>query len=102
MARLRQFRRIFAVLVFFFLLSPPLAFSTNLPMVCMVFFKKQLEPSGPCGHKALFPEVNPMEEGLGIVSEPIPENGHWAGSWTPLPDRLFSLLNLSYSLPLRC
>jgi hypothetical protein len=102
MARLRNFRQIPAVLVFFFLFGPPLTFSTNLPTACMVFFKKQLEPSGPCGHKALFPKVNALEEGLGLVLEPIAENGLWVAALIFSPDRIFPSVILSNFPPLRC
>jgi hypothetical protein len=67
----------------------------------MVLIKNQLEPSGPCGHKALFLKADPMEAGLGMAPQPISENAH-AAVESLYPARLSPSVVLSKSLPLRC
>jgi len=102
MARLKAYRRILIVLAIFILFAPPIVFSQKLATVCTLFQQKQGEASGPCGHKALSPKVNPMEFGMGLTAGPVPENGHFVFTSSPLPSRFVLLPVQSSSLPLRC
>jgi hypothetical protein len=102
MARLKAYRRIPVVLAIFILFAPPILFSQNLATVCTLFQQKQGEPSGPCGHKALSPKANPMEFGMGLIAGPVPENGHFVLTSSPLPNPFVLFPVQSSSLPLRC
>lgn len=102
MARLIAFRRISIFLAIFIFLAPPVVFSQNLATVCHLFYKKQGQPSGPCGHKALLPKVSPIELGTALTSSLIPEAGHFVFAPILLPD-LFALFAVQpNSIPLRC
>ena len=102
MAFLKACRGISILLAIFILFTPPVFFSQNLAGVCNLFQQKQGEPSGPCGHKALSPKVNAMEFGMGLISGPVPENGHRLSASSPLPNPFVLFPVQSNSLPLRC
>ena len=102
MALLRSCRKIPIALAIFILFAPSVFFSKNLATVCTLFLQKQGEPSGPCGHKALSPKVNPMELGMGLTSGPALGNGHFVLASSHVPN-LFDLFPVeSNSPPLRC
>ncbi len=50
-----------------FLLGPPLAIASNLPTVCNIFNKKQIEKSGPCKNHVTFSKDKYYEGGLAIL-----------------------------------
>jgi hypothetical protein len=102
MALMKTCRGIAILLAMFIFFAPPIVFSQKLATVCTLFQQKQGEASGPCGHKALSPKANPMEFGMGLTAGPVPENGHFVLTSSPLPNR-FVLFPVQSSLPpLRC
>jgi len=102
MAFLKDCRGMPIILAIFILFAPPLFFSQNLATACNLFQQKGDKPSGPCGHKALSPKVNPMELGMGLISGPVPENAHRLFALDPLPDPFILFPAQPNSLPLRC
>ena len=102
MASLKACRKIPIVLVIFLFFASPLFFSQKLATVCNLFQPKQAEPSGPCGHKALSPKVNPMELGMGLTSAPVPENGEFVFASSPIPNLSVLAPFQPNSPPLRC
>ena len=89
-------------LAIFILFAPPVFFSKNLAAVSTLFLQKRGEPSGPCGHKAISPKVNPMELGMGLTSGPALGNGHFVLASSHVPNH-FDLFPVEpNSPPLRC
>jgi hypothetical protein len=102
MALLGSCRKIPIALAIFILFAPSVFFSQNLATVCTLFLQKQGESSGPCGHKALSPKVNPMELEMGLTSGPVMEYGHFAFSSSPIPNLSVHGPVQPDSPPLRC
>lgn len=92
---------IFATLIVALLLGPPLAFASKLPTACNIFNKKQIEKSGPCGHKVTFTKVHSHSDGIVLVSKAEPENRNFIVSW-PCPSLLHPHAIIADSVPLRC
>jgi hypothetical protein len=97
-----SFRPIFYGLVIVFLLGPPLAFSHYLSTSCNIFYQKQIEKKGPCGHRALISQERPLESGIVFVLEAGLGNKPLGIVWKPL----FPLSNPCLAMPdyppLRC
>jgi hypothetical protein len=102
MALSKDWRRISIFLAIFIFFVPPFFFSQNLATACNLFQQKEGKPSGPCGHKALSPKVNPMEFEMGLISGPVPENDLFVFSAIPLPNHFVLFPVRSNLLPLRC
>ncbi len=84
------------------LLNAPVAFATKLPTACNVFNKKQIEKSGPCGHKALLSKCQSLEDGVVLVSEVELGNGNFIMSRNNHHSLLPPHVIISRSEPLRC
>jgi hypothetical protein len=90
------------LLVAAILLNAPTAFASKLPAACNVFDQKQIEKSGPCGHKALFSKLQSLEDGVVLVSGGELENGNFIISRSNHHPLLFPHVIISRSEPLRC
>ena len=84
------------------LLNAPVAFATKLPTACNVFDQKQIEKSGPCGHKALSSKLQHLQDGVVLVSGAQLENGVFMISQNNPFALLLPQVIISRSEPLRC
>lgn len=101
-----SFRPIFYGLVIVFLLGPPLAFSHYLSTSCNIFYQKQIEKKGPCGHRALISQERlkerPLESGIAFVSASGLEDGRFLLEVKNLIPISWTFLDLYNATPLRC
>jgi len=97
-----SFRPIFYGLVIVFLLGPPLAFSHYLSTSCNIFYQKQIEKKGPCGHRALISQERPLESGIAFVSASGLEEGRFLLEVKNFVPISWTSLDLYNATPLRC